>query len=258
MKVLVVPDVHEDLVFLRSVVESEHFRSCDKVVFLGDYFDNYAGPEPDPAKFSATKMARIILELKEREPDRVDVLCGNHDITYLALRPILGGNFEVPFNRMLTMPDGLAMLDVAKSINQIWDLAFWHQLKCVVVYDGILYSHAGIHPKNWPNEDSAAKSFAKLEENWSNALNDINENRVDDLFVCGEARRGLLSQHRGRPGGPLWLDWDQEFEDTLPWSQIVGHTRGAEVRQKGRSYCVDCGQSCYGVVTDGTLEIVSL
>lgn len=258
MKVLVVPDIHEDLAFLRSVVESEHYTICDKVVFLGDYFDNRAGPKADPAQFSSTETAKIIRELKEREPDRIDLLCGNHDITYLALQPILGGDYEAPFNRLLAMMlDGFNKLDVAKSINEVWDVPFWHQLKCAVVYDGVLYSHAGIHLMNWPNGDTVEQSFAKLEANWSNAVSSMNDNVFDDLFVCGQARGGLMSQHLRRPGGPLWLDWNEEFEDSLPLPQIVGHTRGAEVRRKGRSYCLDCGQSVYGVVTDGILEIVS-
>ena len=52
-------------------------------------------------------------------------------------------------------------------------------------------------------------------------------------------------------GGPIWLDFDHEFEDALEVPQIVGHTRCARRTPKGRSYCIDFAQAAYAVVEAG-------
>lgn len=59
-------------------------------------------------------------------------------------------------------------------------------------------------------------------------------------------------------GGPLWLDWESEFVDELPYRQIVSHSADSEPRQKGHSWCIDCGQQAYWILEDRELESVSL
>lgn len=257
MKVLVIPDVHEDLRFLRTILDSEHFNCCDKAVFLGDYFDRRIG-QTSNEDYCPIQTATILHDLKIQYPERVDLLCGNHDIAYLALRPLFSGNLDSTINFTITyMLNGEQKIETAKALHEVWDLAFWHALQCVSIYDGILYSHAGIHPAHWPEAGSVEDSLQILKTNWQHALRDLDQ-KNNALFVCGEARGASVTHHMGRPGGPLWLDWDQEFEDTLPIPQIVGHTQMHKVRQKGRSYCLDCGQTAYGVVTDGKLEVISV
>jgi hypothetical protein len=56
-------------------------------------------------------------------------------------------------------------------------------------------------------------------------------------------------------GGPLWLDWDAEFEDALEVPQIVGPTRCAKQTQKGRSYCIDFAQAAYAIVENGNVQL---
>ncbi len=56
-------------------------------------------------------------------------------------------------------------------------------------------------------------------------------------------------------GGPLWLDWNREFEDALEVSQIVGHTRCVKQTQKGRSFCIDLAQAAYAVVENGEVQL---
>lgn len=40
-------------------------------------------------------------------------------------------------------------------------------------------------------------------------------------------------------GGLYWCDWRYEFKPQENHPQIVGHTRGNHIRQRGNSYCVD-------------------
>ena len=78
--------------------------------------------------------------------------------------------------------------------------------------------------------------------------------RVHPLLGCGPVRMG------NEPvGGLTWLDFNHEFEDTLPVKQICGHTGGKTVRRKGRSYCIDGHQSSYALIArDGTATFKSL
>lgn len=87
--------------------------------------------------------------------------------------------------------------------------------------------------------------------------------RVHPLFQAGRARGGPA-----RVGGPVWLDWNYEFEhiDDLP--QIVGHTVGKEVRREGSnrrhsveagvefdSYCLDTASRHAAWVDEETGEV---
>jgi len=60
-------------------------------------------------------------------------------------------------------------------------------------------------------------------------------------------------------GGPLWQDFNEEFEDSLPFPQIVGHTRQRKVARKGRSVCIDVCQTACGVLyPDGNVTICDM
>jgi hypothetical protein len=67
----------------------------------------------------------------------------------------------------------------------------------------------------------------------------VRQNELHPLFHAGPGRGGILAPI----GGPLWLDWESEFVDDLPYPQIVGHSRSSEVRRKDRSWCIDAAQS---------------
>lgn len=70
MRILVIPDLHENLAFLKYVLAVEDTAACDHVVLLGDYFDPPAGSAPDPARLQRT--AGTILGLRDRlRPSRL-------------------------------------------------------------------------------------------------------------------------------------------------------------------------------------------
>ncbi|CAA6690072.1 MULTISPECIES: metallophosphoesterase [unclassified Lentimonas] len=85
MKILVIPDIHEDLVFLAKIESKEDFDSYDYIVCLGDYFDPRSVISPTDEKLKATAIK--IRDLKFRYADKLYLLCGNHDLPYYALRP---------------------------------------------------------------------------------------------------------------------------------------------------------------------------
>jgi hypothetical protein len=70
--------------------------------------------------------------------------------------------------------------------------------------------------------------MTQFELNWNRAIDRIYEETENPLFSVGRVRGGT-----GEVGGPLWLDWDAEFEDNLEVPQIAGHTRCAKQTQEG-------------------------
>jgi len=248
MKILVIPDLHENLDFLAYILAVEDTAKFDKVVCLGDYFDPHGVVNPCEANLK--RMAGTIFGMKEILGDKLHLLCGNHDLPYYALRPACRGNTGRP-NNFIGNWLGQTTDERAEIINEIWDESFWQQLEVAVMLDGWLFSHAGVHPDWWPSELSdTAACYKWLRSEWKSAFRRIYEEDEHPVFSAGRARGGLLPY-----GGPLWLDWNEEFEDALEVPQIVGHTRCPDPNQKGRSFCLDFAQAAYSVVEQGQVEL---
>jgi hypothetical protein len=248
MKLLVVPDIHENLDFLKYIFAVEKMERFDHIVLLGDYFDPRGVVNPCENKLQ--QVAGTLMGLREIYGERLHMLCGNHDLPYYALRPACGINTGRP-NRIIGQWLGNTTFERAEIINELWDETFWQQLKGVVLLDGWLFSHAGVHPTFWSKRRrSTVSRYQALQAQWDEAFANIYEEAENPIFSAGLARGGVALY-----GGPLWLDWDFEFEDALEVPQIVGHTRCAKQTQKGRSYCIDMGQAAYAVIENGELQL---
>ncbi len=248
MKILVVPDIHENLEFLKYIFAVEKVQSFDHIVLLGDYFDPPGVVNPCEQKLQ--QVAGTLLGYKELYGERLHMLCGNHDLPYYALRPACEEPAGRP-NPLIGNWLGNTTLDRAKIINDLWDEAFWQQLECAVLLDGWLFSHAGVHPKWWPQElGSTELRYQALQAKWKRAFANIYDELENPIFSAGRARGGEAAV-----GGPLWLDWNVEFEDKLEVPQIVGHTRCAKQTQKGRSFCIDMAQAAYAIVENDEVQL---
>lgn len=248
MRTLVIPDIHEDLDFLKYIIAKEDTETFDHVVLLGDYFDPPA--DVNPCEKRLQRVAGTIMGLKEILGDKLHLLCGNHDLPYYALRPVCGDNVGKP-NAIISQWLGSTTCARAEIINELWDEAFWKSLKGAVLLDGWLFSHAGVHPDWWPCiGKTAEEQMENFDAYWDRAIEDIFDVAEDPIFAAGKARGGLVDV-----GGPLWLDWDAEFQDDLALPQIVGHTRCAKQTQKGRSYCIDMAQAAYAIVENSEVQL---
>lgn len=243
--VLVVPDVHQDLGFLERAVALAQ-REGAALAFLGDYVDTnnplWRGEAPLRA------VANALPELAESHPHGCLFLAGNHDvmalqIAYSRARQLLAGKTE-----LLAPVRAAFQPDAAYSILLgAWPQTFLATWSIAAVAHGYLLSHAGVARRFWPwaaAPDTAGQATTFIDEAtqvWRRWL----VNGADSpLFAVGPARGGRLSPL----GGPLWLDWDDEFVDDLALPQLVGHTRGREARRKHRSWCLDANQSCAGLL----------
>ena len=239
---LLVFDVHEDVAWLRSVIEKER-GNFDHLLLGGDYFDAFRRPSGG----GATLMCATLLDLRREFGRDLTVLLGNHDISYLEVRPAVLRQ-RSPGMTAYTA-SGFSQYK-AEHIARLIEARWWDDCRLFGVVNGYLVSHAGVAAAFWPHQPTVAASLAALQAQAVEAMSDL---RIfHPLLGVGVPRGG------NQPfGGLTWLDFNREFQDDLPLPQIFGHTPSpVGARRRGRSWCLDGGQTCYGLLRrDGSLEI---
>jgi hypothetical protein len=245
-RLLVIPDIHQDITFLSRILDRENLDHFDQIILLGDYFD--ARSDAFAGEAATRLTAKFLMELVSSYPRKVRLLWGNHDLVYCRLREFVLRVGADGIQEKGIDTEMCDLFDRALWINETWTSEMWFRLELALLQDDVLYSHAGIHPDFWP-DGSPEAALEDLLMEWEGVIGDLYEREDDPLLQAGKARGGEQSV-----GGPLWLDWDGEFVDELPWRQIVGHSPGETPRQVGRSWCIDCEQTGYAVVENGILD----
>lgn len=240
---LVLPDIHQNTAWAEAILQKEASRA-DRIVILGDYFDPKVESAADVAE-----TCRYLSQLEERYPDAsFTFLVGNHDLPYLydlqqnlspqdaALNPYFNGAYNAY---------------LSESIRSHLSPQFLKQLQPFAFAQGWILSHAGLHPSHFGSLDpSAPQALDTLHAQLTAHVHQLPSEKPDALAAIGTARGG-----RDPHGGIAWQDWFQEFEDSLEWPQIVGHTLIPEPNQKGRSWNLDTKNGSYGILQAGQLEI---
>lgn len=256
--ILLVPDVHQDGRFLRRCVAIGRDRGAGEIILLGDLLD----PKSRAARLpeSIRETLATARELLDRADPPTLLLWGNHDWKYWACRDLLrerarGGGDDPDF---FLLRD-LAPLTAGELTRTGPDgpddfLRIWERAVLAVERRGWLITHAGVHPELWPAGKEPAAGARRLNERMAQLAEEAGPDDPDPLLGAGPARGGFHEI-----GGPLWLDFNEEFVDDLPFPQAVGHTRCAEVLRKGRSLCLDVCQSvCALLHGDGRMEVMPL
>lgn len=241
-KLLVIPDVHQDFKFLDALQEEQDFTAFDRIIFLGDFIDAKRS-EHDSEK-SLRKTLKRVKRLVEAHGDKIVLIPGNHDLPYFGARPSEQST-GVRNSVMSSYGCGPVMQDIHRALLKHWEPHIWDRFVPMHFENGFIFSHAGFALDWWEELSGPLQSIemclAACEAIWEAA----GEGRFSPLFGAGTARGGDLPV-----GGPFWLDFHHEFNDNLPYPQIVGHTSGSFARQSGRSWCLDARQSIYGIVTN--------
>lgn len=250
---LIIPDVHQDIAWVERILASETTTGSppDRIVFLGDYFDSRRSPDQ---RAGVAETCAYLDALRVRLGERGVFLLGNHDVQYFEARAACLAH-RTP--RDLRYKCGPSFShSAAKQIAKNLSPEFWSATRLFVNVNGWLLSHAGVAPAHWPERATVAESLAALERDCAAALQSIlapllPHRPSHPLLQAGYVRGGDTPV-----GGLTWLDWDHEFEDALPAPQLVGHTVSPlGARQSGRSWCLDGGQTCYGVLVGGELSV---
>lgn len=218
MKILIIPDVHGRTFWHTA---KEIIDDVDKVVFLGDYLDPY--PEENVTLDDALTEFCKILAFKDKYPDKVVLLIGNHDLHYIELK------FE-----------NVSRIDRLRR-NEIHQLFMDDIDKFQLVYlleDKYLFSHAGVYQK-----------WLELTGLYSEDLFDTEKMLKDYwhvLDICSWYRGG-----HGATGSCVWADLRESLHsDLLPnVIHIIGHTQLTKAYITTKLRCLDT-RSCYILNTE--------
>lgn len=232
MRTLIMPDVHHRTVKADLILAT---MPRDRIVWLGDYFDDFYDDDERAATTARWLAARI-----ERDDKNETFLMGNHDFAYhpRVLRPRCAG----------------FAWDKRIAINAVMTPDHWAKIRWTTWVDRWLVSHAGFHPDFL---DEAIFPRGKLDDIESVISRDFERTgETSRWFGAGAARGG-----EQEVGGFLWLDFNDEFVEVPGVPQIVGHTEGHFPRVAGvdhDNHCFDHKLRYIGSVVDGVLTVVDV
>lgn len=224
MKILVIPDIHGNWVDTIDYVRS-HKDEVDKVVFLGDYVDDF-----DPLKcgLNMVRGMKSMFEMARNEPDKFVILLGNHDLQYISTEKYSGFNSKYYWDYNSVILSNCDLIDIVKEI------------------DGWVFSHAGVSSK-WMERfaisedffgELEVKRYGFEEQEW---LSKCAIDRTNDIFhaaLNNEERRddvarifGYIVDSSDRDfdgssvyASPLWIRPKALFIDPKYPQQVIGHT----------------------------------
>lgn len=222
LKLLTVGDIHCKPRIITWV--KNHLSDYDKVVFLGDYVDDW----DTPPELSYNTLKQLI-DLKLKHPSKIEANLGNHDLHYLLNDPAHRYSGWNPLTSSL-------IKDLYKTKTETNTPVFQ------VAYSkgNYLFTHAGV------------------DERWFNDLKLLLERKYPDLLKLLNSKEGTLAArisnilnygflewlngesklfyaltmcgpYRGGTDNPspLWADYDDIYTDkhALPkLNQVIGHT----------------------------------
>ena len=218
---IIIPDVHGRS-FWRKAVKA---RPSDEFIFLGDYLDPYT--DEGISESEAFKGLLDIVDFQQRNPDRVTLLWGNHDLHYLYPE-MMGSRYDTN--------------NAERNAHYFWD----HQSLFKMAYETTvgekryLFSHAGVG-RGWLDQ-----SFTEMGDV------DITAELFNTLIGYPPFMEALgdVSPLRGgdKPyGSMIWADVEEHLMEQNQYPDIVqvfGHSMvGKPLNIEDRIYCLDCSQA---------------
>lgn len=222
MKVAAIGDIHGKTIW-KDFVEKVQDNS-DKIVFIGDYFDCFE----NISHSDQISNFKNIVKLKTDNPDKFEILLGNHDYHYLkGVRERYSGFMSY------------AKFDISEVLDPLVQIG---TIKILFEADGVIYTHAGITKTWWKNNN-----IKNLEE-----LNG---------FIIEEPERFKFVGYDGygdsKESGPLWVRPYSLMHDKIDgYKFVVGHTRydhGIDIDERFDIAFIDCldGRRQYLPIIDG-------
>lgn len=211
MDIIVVPDTH-GRPFAYQL--SPFIESCDKIVFLGDYFDSF-----DYTQKQQIEEFEFILDLKRALGSKVELLLGNHDVQYLY-----PDRYELRCSGFEANPKITALLQDNKD-----NFSYCFQ------YKDWLFSHAGVS-RSWINlilNKYQIENFTETAEKVASLLS----YGFKEMYWCSKKQGG-----RNSIDGPLWERPERLVKDLPNFNQVVGHTYSPYHRVFDKLHVVDTGK----------------
>lgn len=242
-KICIIPDVHGRSFWEEACLgRADEF---DKIVFLGDYVAPY--PWEGISNERAIEVFRAVLDFKEKNPEKVVLLFGNHDWTYL--------NPDVCRSRIDRENWDLLNAMFRGNIKS-FDLAWETEI------DGrrFFFSHAGVR-KGWFDEWVKDKLFKWDGDGLPPAdyFNNLFHSAYDDCSKPGsestaqdlEAAIFVYSKYRG------WGGWD---DGSIVWADIREYSAngGEDYKSDYENVVFICGHTqCEGepIITETVMDL---
>ncbi|MBR5639526.1 MAG: metallophosphoesterase [Muribaculaceae bacterium] len=216
MKIIVLPDVHGRKFW---EVAREHINECDRVVFVGDYFDPYDFEEVSVVY--AINNFREILSFAREYPEKVVMLLGNHDMPYFSEDYRALSSYHCRWS-----PEWHSKIAAILAANR-------ELFKMAHVEDDILFTHAGCSTKWLKSIHAEPASLDELVATL-NAL-PTTEKGLRQLFMVSHHRGG-----RNKAGSCIWADVDELAYASMDLhidgkavKQVFGHTLQVEYDRRG-------------------------
>lgn len=205
MDILVFGDIHGRTQW-EKIIEKE-FNNNIMVIFLGDYVSSHENIKSEDQINNLNK----ILDFKEKNPNNVILLRGNHDLQHLGYYWAECSSF---------FPDVYEIMSETEYKTRFLNLTQW-----IYKYNDILFSHAGVSNK-WFT-DSKFENLEDINKEEPNILFAFRSDRPDDY--CGDSPT--------QP--PVWIrptSFIYDASENDGWNfdksikmQVVGHTRFGKI-----------------------------
>ena len=235
-RILIIPDVHGRSFWRTAVDKALKSDIIPEIVFLGDYVDPYPLEGISPGE--AINGLFEILSIKKKNPDKVHLLLGNHDMGYL----------DSYINTCRRDEEHEALLHRLFSVNlPLFDLAW----ETRVSGKRFLFTHAGVNRRWLLGNEFFFEGKEDITASFLNGAlhsNSQQSSRYEELLsILSDA--SFLRGGSTTYGSVIWADVaeflidDNCLKDTI---QVFGHTQQLEaplcLGEKGNpnTYCLDC------------------
>jgi hypothetical protein len=197
MKTLTIGDIHG-----RPDWRDVDITKYDRVIFVGDLMDESRQLIEDNEMYFNT---RDILLLKEENPEKVQIIPGNHDLPYMFSYD------HSPCSRFRR-----------NMYNRIHELYTEKKQLFTPAYQigKHIWTHAGIL-KEW-YDFVVMQKIINPEKNLADELNALFRSGKRQPLMCGPRRGGY-----DHISGHFWADASEHMnaQSMIPYHQIVGHSR---------------------------------
>ncbi|MDR1582864.1 MAG: metallophosphoesterase [Prevotellaceae bacterium] len=211
MTSIIIGDVHGST-YWKEIVKDH--PGC-RYIFLGDYLDPYEKVDNE----TLIENLMDIIRFKQKHPNEVVLLLGNHDLHYFVEEAALCTRFNLALS-----PD---ISEIFRTNYHLFKFAY-QENKCLFTHAGVIHS--------WFIEDFKGD----ITKNIADQLNNYTPDQIKPLFQVGFYRGGPV----GKVGGIFWADIRELLEPLQGYTQIVGHNRVDDIqdftKNGGRIIFCDC------------------
>lgn len=235
MKAIAIGDIHGRVIW-KEIINKE--PGADKIIFVADYFDSF----DIPGNLQHDNFLDI-LEFKKSNPDKVELLIGNHDYHYMEFSNGKYSGFQHGYQYLIkkTLTDNLQHMKICYHL------------------DDVLFVHAGV-TKTWCKNAGLDPSEPLP----------ILVNNIQELFVKEPDQFGFIrgsfreNSERYSPYGdnifqsPLWVRPGSLALDAIGGcKQVVGHTYQPNINIESKRIHIDVLDTVneYLIYEDGIFSV---